>query len=458
MMRKIFRKPSNVFEPLMVAVILIGLVRAVLFFIDRSYLPQPFFYDTQDTWMDWFNTAYWAYNPGAYDGWGTIYPPLSFVFLKLFSLSSCYRYGSDPYAVRGCDWLGLATLHFFYFLNFVLLWKSFRKTDKKTALWRTLALGLGLPLVSGLERGNLIIVTMTFFILGFGPLLKSARLRWLAVGIAVNFKVYLITGVFARLLRRQWLWFEGAIIATIAVYLLSYLALGEGTPAEVYANITKMGDGGAGMQLTDVWNSITYNGFIGLLESQYLLLAGHLGSRNVDILSVAMPIIVRTTQAAAAFAAIAAWLRPEKIPIYRLTFHALSFAMATSETALYSASTLIFLLMLERREGVLKNISFVSAYILLVPMDIHLVEIPEVAMDSYIAGHTTFVSNAVAVGHFLRPLLASIMTTSLAILTVYQVWGDIRLQGWQQRWRFRHDAPLLPGILRPSAPEKLAKP
>lgn len=39
-----------------------------------GYLPQPFVFDTNDTFMDWFNTAYWANNPGRvpWGGVGTV--------------------------------------------------------------------------------------------------------------------------------------------------------------------------------------------------------------------------------------------------------------------------------------------------------------------------------------------------------------------------------------------------
>lgn len=434
----------------MVVVIFGGLFYAVWFYSENGYLPQPFFYDPHDTWMDWFNTSYWAHENGAYDFWGTLYPPLSFVFLKIFSFSACYANGADPYAVRRCDWLGIVTIHAFFVLNIFLLWKTFRKIDRSTALWRTLALGFGLPSATGLERANLVIVAFTFLILGFGPLLKSARWRWLSVAMAINFKIYLIAALFPQLIRRRWLWFEGAFLLTVAVYIVTFCIFGDGLPDKVVRNIQYLLAGYDGLALTDLWISASYNGFVAALESQYLLIAGHIGTRNVQVLSVVIPLLQLTEKIFLALAAVFAWFRPEAAPMHRLTFLGMAFAMAMSETQGYTAAYLIFLVMFERWEGFWKRLALIASYILLLPLDIPLLELPKGAFESYLAGHAVFVSNYVSAGHFLRPFFVIVIGVSMSMVTILDVWADIRLQGWSRRWRYRRDAPLLPGVLRPT--------
>lgn len=69
-------------EAILSAVILGVLVYCATFAYVYNYLPQPFFYEPADTFADWFNTSYWARNLGTYDTWATLYPPLSFVFLR----------------------------------------------------------------------------------------------------------------------------------------------------------------------------------------------------------------------------------------------------------------------------------------------------------------------------------------------------------------------------------------
>ena len=438
-------------EPLLLLVILGAILRAFFYFLEYYHFPQPFFYEPFDVWMDWFNTSYWAYEKGAYDAWGTIYPPLSFIFLRIFSLSSCYQETSG-YVIRECDWVGLATLHGFFLLNILLLWLTFRRVDPRTAIWRTLALGLGLPSLYGLERGNLVIVCFTFVILGFGPLLKSARWRWIAVGLAVNFKVYLIAGLFPQLLRRRWLWFEGALLSTVVIYIITYGLMGDGTPLQLYRNIADVSGIYQAVTFLDLWYAATYKPFISLLTGQYQVVAGIAGSRLTDMLIVLLNGLQYITMASIAAAAVAAWLRPEVVPMHRLTFLGLAMAMVASEPGGYTESFLIFLVFLERWRGFGRSWAILMCYILLMPFDIIVGRVPPQVQESYLAGHATFFAYYITIGPFIRPLLLLSIVWALSAVTLRDVWADIRHQGWESRWRFRRDAPLLPGVARPKPP------
>ena len=179
-----------ILEPILLLLIVIGLGDTASVFIRDGFFPPPASYDTMDNFMDWFNTSYWANNPGAYDVWGTIYPPLAFVFLKIFSLHACYYDG--PFFGRSCDWLGTATLFGFYIANIMIVFKCYRLHERRTALARCAALCFGLPMLFAVDRGNLIVPCFTCFALGHGRLLRSARLRWLAVALSINFKPYLL--------------------------------------------------------------------------------------------------------------------------------------------------------------------------------------------------------------------------------------------------------------------------
>src|SRR5205085_286297 len=94
---------------------------------------------------------------------------------------------------------------------------------------------------------------------GYGPLVRSARLRWILIGLAVNFKIYLVAGVFVHLLKRRWLWVQGVVLATVGIYLVSYLIMGEGTPIEIFDNLVNFGTGIKPNQILDFWYSNTYN-------------------------------------------------------------------------------------------------------------------------------------------------------------------------------------------------------
>jgi hypothetical protein len=445
-------RPLNVWlEPLLMLVVLGAIVRAYFYFREFSHFPQPFFYEPFDVWMDWFNTSYWAYNKGAYDAWGTIYPPLSFVFLRVFSLASCYKEGTG-YTARECDWVGLAALHAFFLANVLLLWLTFRKQHRPTAIWRSIALGLGLPSLFGLERGNLVVICFTFIILGFGPLLKSARLRWIAAGLAINFKIYIIAGLFAQLLRRRWLWFEGGLIAVVVIYMVTYALMGEGTPVELYHNIADVSGLYQAVTFLDLWYAATYKPLISLLAGQYGMISNLVGSRSADFLIILLPSLQYLVLGLTGTAAMFSWLRPEKVPTYRLTMLAFAFAMIASEPGGYTEGFLIFFVFLERWRGVGRPVAITLSYVLLLPFDIILDRVPPTVQESYLAGHATFFAYYITIGPFIRPLILQIIVIALSMVTIRDVWGDIHADGWRDRWRFRHDAPLLPRLECPVPP------
>ena len=428
--------------------VVLGLGRAMWWLYSLGQLPQPFFYEAYDTFMDWFNTAYWAHTTGAYDAWKTIYPPLSFVVLSTVGKQSCYV-NADSLSVRDCDWIGLVAIHLIYVVNVILIARTFIKIDRRTALPRSLALSMGMPMLYALERGNILLLCFTMVLLAFGPLLRSARLRWLCAGIAVNFKVYLIAAIIAQMLKRRWLWCEGALIATVVVYLLSYGIYGAGTPMEIVRNISDYADSFTAAQFLDVWYPVTYQPLITLLKGETFPATVALASRFTDTALLVIPLVVRVGQLSIVLAAVATWLRPEVVPTYRVVFLGIAMALITSEAGGYTEMLVLFFVLMEPWKGIARPIALLCTYILSIPADIGVSRIPPIWRDSYLAGRFVEVHFDVALGMFLRPGLLIVIAMALSAATIRDVWMDIRAQGWQARWRYRRDWPVLPGIRRP---------
>jgi hypothetical protein len=444
-------------EYAMGAAVMLTLARAMWWLYSYYQLPQPFFYESNDTFMDWFNTAYWAHTSGAYDDWKTIYPPLSFVVLSVIGKQDCYI-NADSLSVRECDWIGIVAIHVIFVVNIFLIARTFLKIDRKTAIPRSIALAVGMPMLYALERGNILLLCFSFLILAFGPLVKSARVRWICAGIAINFKVYLIAAVAAQLLKRRWRWFEGAVIATIVVYLLSYGIFGQGTPYEIFRNIRDYSASFTAAQVLDVWYPVTYQPLIVLLEGQNFPVSNAIGSRLADISLMILPMIVRVGQLSIVIAAVCTWLRPEIVPNYRLAFFGCAMALISSEAGGYTQMMVLLFVFMEPWKGIARPIAILCAYLLSMPGDIGFEQIPPIWRDSYLAGRFTEVYFYVAVGMFLRPGLLILIAISLSFATIRDVWVDIRHQGWKDRWRYRRDWPLLPGIARPSPPALAKEP
>lgn len=440
--------------------IILSVVRAGWFATQFGYLPPPFFYEPSDTYADWFNTAFWARDGGAYDVWTTLYPPLSFVLIRPLTLDSCYprTRAWDPsagLAPRECDWLGIASIWGFWLIAVVILYLAFRKFDRSTAIPRTICVGLGWPLLNAIERGNLLLIAFPFFLLAIMPLVRSAKWRWVFAGLSINLKVYLIAPFLAQLIMRRWRWVEGVLLATIIIYLASFALLGQGNPVEIVRNLTAWSD----IKITnplDFWPATTYAALYSLMESESATFPAVMviGTKYIEIIQSSITILLRSTQAILLLAMIATWLRPEAVTRYRIYLLGLLFALITSEAGGYTPALFMALIMVERAEGFGRRLSILLCYIMAISFDWIIQGIAEVQRDSYLSGQYVSIDMGLTVWPFLRPLVIQIIAIAMACTTIRQVWHDVQVQGWATRPRYWQDDPILPLVLRPERPDR----
>lgn len=405
-------------EILLGLAVLASLGATALFFARNGYLPQPFVFDTNDTFMDWFNTAYWANNPGIYDVWRSIYPPLSFVFLDLTSLPGCYL--QSPFYARDCDWLARGTIYAFFLLDIVLIWLSLRRMDRYTAPWRTMALGLGLPLLFTLERGNLILVCFACFVLAHGPLVQSRLWRGVAAAATINFKPYLILPVFELAVRRKWRRLELAGIATLALYLLTLAWVGSGTLGEIASNTANW----IVFQGGQVWNEVNYSTsyapFLTMRQAQVPLLE-FVPSRTVERIEWIVPLAIRATQLVALAALAAAWLQPRALPASRIAAILLGAYLVTQSPGGYTQIFLLFLVFLEPFRRVGPVTAILCAYLLCLVGDVMLASVLQITGTSWLSERSVSPQFGLTYGHFARPALIVAIVWALSLDAIAQV-------------------------------------
>jgi hypothetical protein len=387
-------------------------------FRDAGYLPQPFVFDTNDTYMDWFNSAYWANNSGIYDVWRSIYPPLSFVFLDATSLPGCYLHNS--FTARDCDWLARATIHAFYLIDVVLAWVCFRRLDRRTAPMRTLAIALGLPMLFTLERGNLILVAFAFFMIAHGPVTASKPWRWFAAAVTINFKPYLVLPMFAHAVKRDWRTLEVAGIATIALYLVTLALVGSGTPMELASNTANW----VVFQGGQVWNEVNYStSYAPLLMFRTLdiPLLQFVPSRLIETIEFLVPIVIRSTQLVALAALAAAWLQPRALPTHRIAAILLGAYLVTQSPGGYTQLFLLFLVLMEKWKGAGPVAAIACAYLLCLVGDWPLATVLDVTSNSWLGERTVTASFGLTAGHFIRPGLIVLTVWALSLDSIARV-------------------------------------
>lgn len=388
------------------------------FFLEFGYLPQPFVFDTNDTYMDWFNTAYWANNRGIYDVWRSIYPPLSFVFLDATSLPGCYLHNS--FTARDCDWLARSTIHAFYVVDVLLAWVCFRRLDRRTAPMRTIAIALGLPMLFTLERGNLILVAFAFFMVAHGPVTASKPWRWFAAAMTINFKPYLVLPMLAYAVKRDWRTLEVAGIATIALYLVTLALVGSGTPMELASNTANW----VVFQGGQVWNEVNYStSYAPLLMFRTLdiPLLQFVPSRLIETIEFLVPIVIRSSQLIALAALAAAWLQPKALPTHRVAAILLGAYLVTQSPGGYTQLFLLFLVLMEPWKGAGPIAAIACAYLLCLVGDWPLATVLDVTSNSWLGDRTVTASFGLTAGHFIRPGLIVIIVGALSLDSIAQV-------------------------------------
>lgn len=388
------------------------------FFLEFGYLPQPFVFDTNDSFMDWFNTAYWANNRGIYDVWRSIYPPLSFAFLDATSLPGCYLQSS--FYARDCDWLARSTIYAFYVVDVVLAWLCFRRLEPRTAPLRTIAIALGLPMLFTLERGNLILVAFAFFMVAHGPVTASRPWRWFAAAVTINFKPYLVLPMFAHAVKRDWRTLEMAGIATIALYLVTLALVGSGTPAELASNTANW----VVFQGGQVWNEVNYStSYAPLLMFRTLdiPLLQFVPSRLIETIEFLVPIVIRSSQLIALAALVAAWLQPKALPAHRIAAILLGAYLVTQSPGGYTQLFLIFLVLMEPWKGAGPVIAIACAYLLCLVGDWPLATVLDVTSNSWLGERTVTASFGLTAGHFIRPGLIVLIVWALSLDSIARV-------------------------------------
>lgn len=403
---------------IMLALMVLGSFLFTLhFLLVQGYLPQPFVFDTNDSFMDWFNTAYWANNNGAFDVWRTIYPPLSFVFLDATSLPGCYL--QSPFHARDCDWLARGTIHAFYLIDVVLAGLSFYRANPRTAPMRTLAIALGLPLLFTLERGNLILVAFAFFIIAHGPLVRSRPWRLFAAAVTINFKPYLVVPMFAHAVRRDWRMLEHAGIATVALYLVTLAITGAGTPMELASNTANW----VVFQGAQVWNEVNYSTSYApflMFGTVQMPLLDFVPSRLVEGVETAVPVVIRATQGMALLALAAAWVQPEAATTHRIAALLFGAYLVTQSPGGYTQLFLLFLVLLEEWRGAGAIIAIICAYLLSLVGDWPLATVLSITSTSWLSGTTVSPAFGLTVGHFIRPGLIVLIVWALSVDTLWR--------------------------------------
>ena len=436
-------------ESMFIIAIILGLISDFFYLFQFGYFPSPFFFIPVDTWMDWINTAEYSHVKGAFDTWGTIYPPFSFAFLEFVTNGNCYKFGLIE--VRTCDVYGVISLHTLYLIIVLVTALTFIRIDRHIAFQRSVALTMGMPMLFALDRGNLVLMCYLCLLLAYGPLIHSTRIRWFFGACAINLKIYLISTIFAPLIKGRWRWFEGAALMTVLVYLASLTIVGDGTPSQIYHNLVAYsGAMGEKVSIDLAYYPLTYGPVLSLFKGNGFPIADYFRSDVTEFLEFTLPLVTHAVQATVVIAVFSALAKPSAVPVNRLIGHAVALSMITAESGYYALVFLILFVFMEKWQGFGRIYSILVCYFLCLPFDFKITQTPPLVQESFFGGRMVFTEYAIGAGPFVRPALVLSIAAAMSFVTIRQVLSGIwcvegkRMQPSGGTWRSRRRLSLDP--------------
>jgi hypothetical protein len=201
-----------------------GFFYYIYYLMEYGYLPSPFIYDKSNTFMDFFNTLFWAYEEGRYSDWGSVYPPLGFIILRIVNyLFSGSLFGdaelirdNSPFVLAGICLIYLAVPALILSMKY---WRGFL-TGEKILLY--FAIILSSPMLFTLERGNLIVLAPVF--LAFA-LSNIGMARSLSIALLINLKPYFALLLIYYFARKNWKGLASCIGISGLIFAITGIAL-----------------------------------------------------------------------------------------------------------------------------------------------------------------------------------------------------------------------------------------
>ena len=197
-----------------------------IFFLNKNgYLPSPFLYDKNDTFMDFYNPLYWAYKAGRYLEWKSIYPPLNFLILKLFGFFSSFEANQTAFEIRKVYSFLILNIFFCYFVFPILILKNRNwRVFNKIQLWLIYFIFIfSAPMLFALERGNLIILTILLITFVFS---ENRLIKLISISILINLKPYFALLLLLYFSKKNWRELVLCIFLTGGIFIATGFILG----------------------------------------------------------------------------------------------------------------------------------------------------------------------------------------------------------------------------------------
>ena len=203
----------------------INLIYYLYYLFNHGYLPAPFVLDKNDTLMDFYNPLFWVIKDGFYTTFNSVYPALNYFLLKVFALGISPDQLSSPFQFRN-DFpiLGIIISFIYILIVWVVVnigeWRKINFSHKGLIF---LACVLSVPVLFGLERGNLIFLALLFLALYLNA--SNPWVKAIFLGLLINIKPYfaILLVQYLNIYRFNKVELIRSILITAAIFFISGL-------------------------------------------------------------------------------------------------------------------------------------------------------------------------------------------------------------------------------------------
>ena len=211
-----------------VAIEVINLIYFFLYLYFNKYLPAPFVWDKNDTFMDFYNPLFWVLKDEFYTTYKSVYPPINYFFLKLFTFNLDASSFSSSFQLREAK---SNLIYYLLAINAVIIFLILKIGDWRKVVIRTriliwTAIILSTPVLFAIERGNLIFVTL--LVLAIYMATKNIWVKAITFALLVNIKPYFILLLieYLNIYKFDLKIISKIIITPVLMFLLSSLLAG----------------------------------------------------------------------------------------------------------------------------------------------------------------------------------------------------------------------------------------
>lgn len=204
--------------------VLLFCVYSIFHLNDHGYLPAPFFFNIQDTWMDFYNVNWWAVNGEFYTKYKSIYSPINIIFGKTATIDPELPTASA--GLRQMETHSVIAFEIIIVAISMILMTQLMAGFKHRMLW-LLLLTFSFPFLYATERGNYILITYILLLwhikIRSGPI--NHTLHKASEVLLISSKIHLAIIWIGAIIRRDWRAVSFNIL-TLGVFLvfLGYLA------------------------------------------------------------------------------------------------------------------------------------------------------------------------------------------------------------------------------------------